>query len=209
MHRPFIDQIKQLGIAPEKITLITLSHTHFDHSGQAADFPNATLIPGRRDLAGLTANPTPPNVAPDMLAHWVKEGGRIDVVDGNRDVVGDGGVRMVLTLGHTAGHHSLLVTLRGNGPALLTGYVWNFKEQMPIHGDRLCHRSRRRNRFGRQAGPACPASLRVGRDPARTRRRGETAAIPGLGPVVPVTWTGNDALHSEGQDNAERRTSGF
>jgi N-acyl homoserine lactone hydrolase len=49
------DQLKQLGLAPKNIAILALSHTHFDHIGQASEFPGARLLVGRYDWSALIA----------------------------------------------------------------------------------------------------------------------------------------------------------
>ena len=46
-------QLAKIGIAPEKISLIGISHSHFDHVGQAAVFPKASLMMGKADFDAL------------------------------------------------------------------------------------------------------------------------------------------------------------
>jgi len=42
-------QLALLGLKPDDVNIIALSHKHFDHIGQAAVFPNATLLIGKED----------------------------------------------------------------------------------------------------------------------------------------------------------------
>src|SRR5690606_9566611 len=41
------------GVKPEQIKCIGVSHNHYDHLGQAADFPQAKLLIGAEDWATL------------------------------------------------------------------------------------------------------------------------------------------------------------
>ena len=34
-----VDQLARIGVRPEQVTIVGISHYHFDHTGQAADFP--------------------------------------------------------------------------------------------------------------------------------------------------------------------------
>jgi len=43
-----VDQLAKLGIKPDQIALIGISHEHFDHTGQASDFPGAILREAHR-----------------------------------------------------------------------------------------------------------------------------------------------------------------
>ncbi len=50
------------------------------------------------------------------------------LLEGDRDVFGDGSVTVLATPGHTPGHQSLLVRLRATGPVLLSGDAVHFRE---------------------------------------------------------------------------------
>jgi glyoxylase-like metal-dependent hydrolase (beta-lactamase superfamily II) len=49
-------------------------------------------------------------------------------LDGDRDVFGDGSVRIISTPGHTPGHQSLIVKLPKTGELLLTGDAIHFQD---------------------------------------------------------------------------------
>jgi glyoxylase-like metal-dependent hydrolase (beta-lactamase superfamily II) len=123
--RTLLDQIRQLGIDPTKVTRVAVSHYHLDHVGQANSFPKATLIIGAADWALLeTGSPPPPADLP-ALAPWLKQGGKVQTVAHDLDIFGDGSVVMFDTRGHSPGHKSLLVRLRKTGPVLLTGDLFH------------------------------------------------------------------------------------
>lgn len=129
-----LEQLRTLRVDPAKVTRVGVSHYHFDHTGQARDFPAATLLIGSGDLAALTATDRAPGVDPAPLAHWISGGGKVEAVKGDKDVFGDGAVTMVDTPGHTPGHHSLLVRLKGRGPVLLTGDLAHFQQNYDSNG---------------------------------------------------------------------------
>ena len=127
-------QLAKIRIAPDKISLIGISHNHFDHLGQAAVFPGATLLMGKADLEALKDKPPPFGVEPKLLEPWFAGIGKVDPVQGDRDVFGDGSVVMLAMPGHTPGEASLLVKLPQSGPVLLSGDVVHFEEQLANHG---------------------------------------------------------------------------
>lgn len=43
-------QLSQIGIKPDSVKYLGISHNHFDHTGQAVAFPKATLLIGAADL---------------------------------------------------------------------------------------------------------------------------------------------------------------
>jgi glyoxylase-like metal-dependent hydrolase (beta-lactamase superfamily II) len=52
LRRTVVEQLAEIGVKPEQIGLIGISHYHFDHIGQAANFPKAKLIIGKGDQIG-------------------------------------------------------------------------------------------------------------------------------------------------------------
>ncbi|MDQ0322629.1 glyoxylase-like metal-dependent hydrolase (beta-lactamase superfamily II) [Pararhizobium capsulatum DSM 1112] len=127
-------QLSEIGVEPTDISRIGISHNHFDHVGQAASFPNATLMIGAADLAQFKATPLPFAVDPAFIKPWLEGGSKIDAISVDRDVFGDGSVTILSTPGHTPGETSLLVRLADTGPVLLSGDVAHFEEQFKNHG---------------------------------------------------------------------------
>ena len=133
LRRSLVDQLNELGVRPEQIEYIGISHQHFDHVGQAYRFPKARLLIGKRDADALRATPSSNPRSTDALKHWLSGEGKLEPVSGDRDVFGDGRVVMLDTPGHTPGHNALLVRL-ASGPVLLTGDVYHFTEQVANRG---------------------------------------------------------------------------
>ena len=123
--RTLASQLAALGLKPDDVGLVGLSHLHADHSGNIALFPHATFLVSPRDLDWAAGSPTPSGVRADVLA--ALKHSRISPVVGDLDVWGDGSVQMLSTPGHTPGHHSLMVRLRHSGVVLLSGDVAHFE----------------------------------------------------------------------------------
>jgi len=126
-----VDQLARLGVKPDQIGVVGISHEHFDHTGQAGDFPNAKLLIGKGDVDDMRG-PNPDRGAP--LAHWLKDGGALEPVIGDKDVFGDGSVVMLDMPGHTPGHHALLVKLAHMGVVLFSGDTSHFTENYETNG---------------------------------------------------------------------------
>jgi len=127
-----VDQLAKVGVRPQQVSLIGISHYHFDHTGQAADFPQAKLLMGKADLALLRQPARAARAKP--LAPWIGGGAPVEEVEGDKDVFGDGSVVMLDLPGHTPGHHGLLVKLDGVGTVLLSGDVAHFRENLESNG---------------------------------------------------------------------------
>jgi glyoxylase-like metal-dependent hydrolase (beta-lactamase superfamily II) len=126
-----VDQLARIGVRPEQVSIVAISHYHFDHIGQAASFPHARLIMGAGDLAALRG--TEPGIDRAPLAPWLTGGGAVTEARGDLDIFADGSVVMLNLPGHTPGHHGLLVRL-ASGPVLLSGDTYHFTEQVARRG---------------------------------------------------------------------------
>jgi glyoxylase-like metal-dependent hydrolase (beta-lactamase superfamily II) len=130
LRRRVRDQLADIGIRPEQVNFVGISHYHYDHTGQAADFPGATLLVDSRDWQAI-------NERQDRAARfkpWIGGGGKVQPLTYDHDVFGDGTVTMLTTPGHTPGHRSLLIRLREAGPILLTGDVVHFSANLAERG---------------------------------------------------------------------------
>jgi glyoxylase-like metal-dependent hydrolase (beta-lactamase superfamily II) len=130
-----VQQLAELGVTPDKIAFVGISHYHADHTGQLPTFPDATLLIGAGDWDVVSA--TPPkyaNADPRPFAHWINGGGKVEKVAADKDVFGDGSVVILNLPGHTPGHHGLLVRLAQTGPVLLSGDVVHFHENYATNG---------------------------------------------------------------------------
>ncbi len=112
--------LAEIGLRPEQVDYVTLSHMHFDHAGGTSRFPNAKFIVQRSELE-YAAGALPHNsaakgafTAEDVLAlvqlNWQ---GRVLLVDGDAEGILPG-VDAYLTPGHTKGTMTVcLDTVKG------------------------------------------------------------------------------------------------
>ena len=127
-----VQQMAQVGVSPDQIKFLGLSHWHPDHIGQAADFARSRLLIGGADWDQLK---TPPRwMSTASLAPWMTGGSAVEqvstdpILSHDKDVFGDGTVVMIKTPGHTSGHHALLVRLKQKGVILLSGDLYHQHE---------------------------------------------------------------------------------
>ncbi len=130
LRKSLPDQLKVLGVEPEQIEIIGISHYHYDHTGQAALFPKARLLMGKDDIAALR---TPGSERAKPLAHWLSGEGKLEELGGDRDVFRDESVVVLDLPGHTPGHHGLLVKL-SKQYVLLSGDVAHFEQNYANNG---------------------------------------------------------------------------
>lgn len=126
---PLRTQLAEIGVTPAQVTHLALSHSHFDHIGNAPDFGGATWIAQKAELdavfgAGATESPPP------ELAALAK--GRKQVIQGDHDVFGDGTVVLLFTPGHTPGHQSLYVKLARTGGVVISGDLYHHDEERTL-----------------------------------------------------------------------------
>ena len=128
-----LDQLKQIGVKPDQIEMVGISHFHGDHTGQARYFPNATLVIGKGDWDALKSPGEHLKQEREDLAHWLTGPGKAIPVPGDADMFEDGRVVMLAMPGHTPGHTALLVRL-ASGPVLLSGDQYHFTEAVANRG---------------------------------------------------------------------------
>lgn len=126
LNSTLAEQLARLGLKPEDVDIVGISHMHQDHTGQAAQFPNATLLIGRRDFEQTAGKDDP-------FGPWRGAGKKVTLVTADHDVFGDGSVMALHLPGHTPDHVALLVKL-GSGPVLLSGDLYHSTEARQKRG---------------------------------------------------------------------------
>ena len=123
-------QLRTRGVAPEDIGVVVMTHLHTDHASGVSEFPEATFMLDGREWEAATRPRSALRGYRKQQFDYGFDWRAIDYdsadVDSfasfghSVDLFGDGAVRLVSTPGHTLGHQSVLVRLRGR-EALLTG----------------------------------------------------------------------------------------
>ncbi|WP_338312233.1 N-acyl homoserine lactonase family protein [Bradyrhizobium sp. TM239] len=111
-------QLEQLGVKPDDVKVMAVSHTHPDHTGNVELFPQATLYVQKAEYDWPGANNAP----------RFKPSHPVELLTGDKDVFGDGSVTILATPGHTPGHQSLLVKLPKTGAVVLSGDAVHFRD---------------------------------------------------------------------------------
>ena len=117
-------QLRARGIEPSSIGTVLMTHLHGDHASAMSEFPAATFLFTLQewDYATTVARPAMHGYLRRQFDHAFDyrtidfEAGGIDsFASFGRavDVFGDGSVRLAYTPGHTLGHVSVIVRLRG------------------------------------------------------------------------------------------------
>lgn len=119
-------QLDAIGVAPDDIDFFSISHSHFDHVGNAGMFTNATFLIDEDEHAWMFRDEARSADTFGLVAPL--ESAPTRSFDGDHDVFGDGLVRIVASPGHTPGHATLLVNLENEGPVLLSGDLYHLIE---------------------------------------------------------------------------------
>jgi N-acyl homoserine lactone hydrolase len=133
-NKPLAELLKQINVNPDDVKYVGVSHFHADHTGQLAPLKNATLLIGKGDWDGITANPPMGGANTKGFAEWIAEKRKVETQSADKDVFGDGTVMMLRAPGHTPGHSVLLVRLKEMGPVLLSGDAVHFLENYDYEG---------------------------------------------------------------------------
>jgi N-acyl homoserine lactone hydrolase len=120
------DQLKTLGLTPGNVTYVAFSHFHFDHTGNANLFDASTLIINKAELAW--AETTPPPFGVDATTFSVYKTAKTQMIDGDKDVFGDGAVRILKVPGHTPGSQVLMLKLAKSGTIILSGDLYHLRD---------------------------------------------------------------------------------
>jgi glyoxylase-like metal-dependent hydrolase (beta-lactamase superfamily II) len=126
------DALREVGLGPDAIDTVVMTHMHFDHSGGTTRrsaggglepvFPHARHVVQAREWQDAThphdrnrASYLGENIGP------LGEAGLLQLVEGETEIAP--GVRVLPTPGHTAGHQSVLVGAPDGPKALFLGDV--------------------------------------------------------------------------------------
>jgi N-acyl homoserine lactone hydrolase len=129
------------------LTMVVLTHLHFDHAGGIELVPvEVPLVIQRAEWeAGHDADAAQRNFfLPDDYAGTDRG---VRLVDGDEDLLGDGSVELLLTPGHTPGHQSVRV-----GDTVIGADVTHFSStlddgRLPVFGDDLGAQARAEKRL--------------------------------------------------------------
>jgi glyoxylase-like metal-dependent hydrolase (beta-lactamase superfamily II) len=141
--------LQAIGIAPEQVDIVLLSHAHADHIGGLLDdkgrpaFPNARIVMARAEFefwrnsgireklgSGVVyGNPMIESVIRDWFERFLLAlEGRLELVDSESEV--SPGIRLLAAPGHTPGHAAVLVEDMGAEPILFTADAFTLPEHI-------------------------------------------------------------------------------
>lgn len=108
--------LRKIGLKPEDIEIVILTHLHADHVALAGKFNKARFIVQKAELE-FALNPHPVHVG--NYDSSLFNGLDLEVIEGDKEIID--GVRVFLTPGHSPGAQSVAVETPG-GTAVITGF---------------------------------------------------------------------------------------
>ncbi len=104
--------LKRLGLSPDEVTRVFLTHTDYDHTGGLAAFPNAEVFISDAEEQMINGQTARRGFMRNSLKRPYKT-----IKDGETVRHGDASVTLILTPGHTPGSASYII----DGRVLVTG----------------------------------------------------------------------------------------
>lgn len=123
-------ELADIGVTPDKITYLALSHSHWDHVGNANDYAGSIWLARRKEYDFMFG----PDANPGILKNYaaLQHAPHIQFIDGDYDVFGDGSVILLSTPGHTPGHQSLYVKLAKTGGVVVSGDLYHYTQERTL-----------------------------------------------------------------------------
>ncbi|MBS1553415.1 MAG: N-acyl homoserine lactonase family protein [Bacteroidetes bacterium] len=116
-------QLNEIGISPNEVMYLALSHMHNDHTGNANLFSNSVLLIQTKEFDhAFSDSASKYYYNPDSYNKLKKF---VKITTASYDVFGDGRVVIWQTPGHTAGHQSLMLNLKKEGNIFITGDLFH------------------------------------------------------------------------------------
>jgi len=122
-----VNRLDALGLRPDDVDLVVLSHLHYDHAGGAELFPKSELIV-QKDEYAYAHYPASFYAAFYYRKNFDLPGYRWRLLDGDTELAP--GLTVLRSDGHTPGHQSLLVALPQTGPVILAGDACYWQEHI-------------------------------------------------------------------------------
>jgi N-acyl homoserine lactone hydrolase len=111
-----INSLADIGLTCDDIDVVVCSHLHPDHCGCNTLFKRATFVIHAKEVEAARA---PGAEAAGYLAAEWEQTAPTDMIEGERDLFGDGRIVLIPLPGHTPGTTGAVVALDGSGTFLL------------------------------------------------------------------------------------------
>lgn len=131
LEQTITEQLAYRGMSPDDVDYVSISHSHFDHIGQADQVAGSTWLVSQKELDAMFGEGA--EIAQEQQALFsLFAPMEQKVFEDELDVFGDGSVVIFETPGHTPGHTSLQLMMPETGPVLLTGDLYHRAESREL-----------------------------------------------------------------------------
>jgi glyoxylase-like metal-dependent hydrolase (beta-lactamase superfamily II) len=127
--------LPELGIAPEEVTAVVITHAHWDHTGNVRQFPGAQLVMTEAEYAFWTSPMAArthfaAHCEPEEIAHLrrARQEDRLTLFTGQCALAP--GIELTEVGGHTPGQLIASVTTPDGGTAVLASDALHFYEEV-------------------------------------------------------------------------------
>src|SRR5580765_8413282 len=80
-----VERLAEVKVKPEQVKYVGISHFHADHTGQLSPFANATLLIGKSDWDGITAQPPMQGANAAGFKSWIDEKRKVEPLTVDKD----------------------------------------------------------------------------------------------------------------------------
>jgi glyoxylase-like metal-dependent hydrolase (beta-lactamase superfamily II) len=126
------EALRLIGVEPETVPMVILTHLHYDHTGNLEWFPDAELVVQRSELEFWSG----PAARHEQLAPLIEPGeieriaaGRLRLLDGDAEIAP--GIQAICVGGHSPGQTVLVVETAG-GPAVIASDAVHYYEELEL-----------------------------------------------------------------------------
>jgi N-acyl homoserine lactone hydrolase len=135
-------QLRQRGIQPADVAIVIMTHLHPDHASGVSEFPNSTFVVSDREWAAAASGSQLEGYFPRQFDHafdWRTldfdgpESDSFASFGRSFDLLGDGSIRLVFTPGHTAGHLSVVLRLKGREVLVAGDAIYSLRTLRDSH----------------------------------------------------------------------------
>ena len=131
-------QLGKIGLKPDDIKYVVVSHLHLDHGGNVGKFPNSTIVVQKDEIQNAfwpKAGTGGPYMIDDFLPLRAANKDYPNAVkmlqlEGDLDLFGDGTLMVKRWVAHTPGSQMMTVRLKNTGLIILTGDNVYFRENV-------------------------------------------------------------------------------
>lgn len=111
-------RLKELGISPEEVTDVLLTHSHFDHAINWVNFPNANIYLSQTEMTWALQQPAGKTYVPELYISALQNHANLVLIEHDQQVLP--GIKSLICPGHTPGS-TVYVLDTGDCDVVFTG----------------------------------------------------------------------------------------